>query len=165
MKLYFLRHGRAEERSERQTDYERRLTTEGIAEMNRVAEGLALIIEELDLIYSSPLPRALETATIAAEALHVPPDRLVVTDKLASGVPGLKELQSLLEHAPASHRVMLVGHEPDFSSLVMRLTGATIEMKKAGIAFVEVNNLEPNSGILRWLIAPRQLQLLSRHST
>jgi phosphohistidine phosphatase len=165
MKLYFLRHGKAEERTAGASDYERRLTSEGIEEMKQVAQGILALVDEVDLILSSPLPRALETARIAAAALAVPSDKLIVSDKLAAGAFGLGSLQSLVEHAPADQRIMLVGHEPDFSTVVMRLTGANIDMKKAGLACIEVPRIGPDNGVLRWLLTPRQLQLVGRTST
>jgi phosphohistidine phosphatase len=165
MKLYFFRHGKAEERSEGGSDYERRLTAEGIEETKQVAQGIVALVDTIDLILSSPLPRALETARIAAAALAVPPDKLVVSDRLAAGAFGLGNLQTLLEHAAANQRVMLVGHEPDFSTVVMRLTGANVEMKKAGLAFVEAPHVGQDSGLLRWLLTPRQLQIVGRNST
>ena len=147
MRLYLLRHGAAEERREGMGDYDRRLTIPGIAEMERVAIGLKMLVGEIDLILSSPLPRALETARIAATALGVASERLVVSDHLSAGRFDKKSLQSLSHSLAAGHRVMAVGHEPDLSGLVRELTGATIEMKKAGLAFIETYGAENDSGI------------------
>ena len=162
MRLFFLRHGKAEEHSASLRDYDRRLTGEGIEEMKRAASGLATIVDGMDIVVSSPLPRALETARIAATALKLPEDRLVVSDKLASGAFGIGELQAILAKTPVDRRVLLVGHEPDFSIVVRRLTGAAIEMKKAGLALVECDRPEPDSGVLCWLLTSRHLQSLAR---
>jgi phosphohistidine phosphatase len=161
MRLYFLRHGSAEDRREGLRDYDRRLTTEGIAEMQRVAVGLARAVPEVDLIVTSPLPRALETARIAEAALRVKDGPLVVSEKLSSGAFGIAEVQELVRSLPSSHRVILVGHEPDFSSTVRDLTGAIIDMKKAGVALVETNRVERGAGVLRWLLTPRHLELMA----
>lgn len=162
MKLYFLRHGAAEDRSHDSSDFARRLTPAGTDEMKRVAEGLAALIEEVDFIISSPLPRALETAAIAAPALRLTAKDVRVADELRAGAFGLAELVGLLRPLSADSRVMLVGHEPDFSSVVMELTGGSIEMKKAGLAFVDVSRLERGGGVLRWLLTARHLQLAAR---
>jgi len=162
MKLYFLRHGSAEERHEGRRDFDRRLTAEGIAEMKRVAKGLADLEVAVDLIITSPLPRALETAKIAQAALKAPAESLVVSDRVAAGAFEFEELQELVRGLPEDHRVMLVGHEPDFSGIVRDLTGATIELKKAGLALIEAYRIERGSGVLRWLVTPRLLQSAAR---
>lgn len=161
MKIYFLRHGAAEERRPGLRDFDRRLTEEGIAEMKRVALGLARLEIEVDHILTSPLPRALETAQIAGAALQAKTGVLVTSDELAAGAFGLGELQALVRKTPSAQRLLLVGHEPDFSEVVRDLTGASIEMKKAGLAFVETNRIEQDTGVLRWLLTPRQLQLIA----
>jgi phosphohistidine phosphatase len=158
MYLYFLRHGKAEERSDSSRDFDRKLTFEGIAEMKDVALGFARLVGSVDMIFSSPLPRASQTAEIVAEAISAPAGALRTDDRLASGALGLGELQSLLHGLPADCRVIVVGHEPDLSTVVGRLTGAAIELKKAGLAFVEVSAVEPDRGVLRWLLTARHLQ-------
>lgn len=160
MKLYFLRHGKAEEHSRSGRDADRCLTEEGIAEAKAEATGLAAFELQFDLILSSPYPRALETAEIVTRAVQKPDFSVTVTDELAAGSFGLGELQALIEkYAKGAHieRVLLVGHEPDFSTSVRHLTGANIELKKGGLAFVEVYRIEPNGGVLRWLLTPRHL--------
>jgi phosphohistidine phosphatase len=161
MKLYFLRHGYAGEASGTPQDYERRLTAEGVEEMRRVARGISRVVTKIDLIVSSPLPRALETAHIAAAALGIAAAKVVVSDSLASGASRIEELRDLTKGLPDDHRMMLVGHEPDFSSLVRDLTGAVIEMKKAGVACVDAHGAATGGGVLRWLLTPRHLQLIA----
>jgi phosphohistidine phosphatase len=164
MKLYFLRHGKAEDHSADNTDFSRKLTPEGIDEMKRMANGLANVVGRVDAIVSSPLPRALETAKIAGAAIHFHEDDIIVSKKVASGAFGAEELASLLRDRSDEDRVMFVGHEPDFSSMVRYLTGARIEMKKAGVAFVETYELESGGGVLRWLLTPRCLILAAGDS-
>jgi phosphohistidine phosphatase len=159
MKLYFLRHGKAEDRSEDLTDFSRRLTPEGAEEMERVARGLAKLVGGVDAILSSPLPRALKTAEIAGAGLGIDADKIVITEELASGAFELESLKRLLHGRADDERLLLVGHEPDFSSMVRYLTGARIEMKKAGVAFVETQHVVSGAGLLRWLLTPRCLVL------
>ncbi len=158
MLLYLLRHGKAAERTERQPDAERRLTPEGIQEMHEVAAGIHALSLQPDVIASSPLPRALETAQIVAAALEYPQDAIQIDPRLASGEFGLGALQDLLDDLEVSHSLMVAGHEPDLSETVRRLCGAVVEMKKGGLACVEFTRPEPMSGILRWLLTPRQLR-------
>jgi len=161
MKLYFLRHGKAEDRSADGTDFSRKLTTEGIEEMREVARGLAKLVGGVDRVLSSPLPRALETAKIAAAALQIEEDKVEISKDLASGSFGPQGLGRLLKGHSPNDRVLLVGHEPDFSSIVGYLTGARVEMKKAGCAYIETYEIEREGGVLRWLLTPRCLVLAS----
>ena len=159
MKLYFLRHGAAEERRVGSGDFDRRLTESGIEEVKQIAAGLARLLGDIDAAVSSPLPRALETATIIVGQLHTEQSPLQVSDLLAAGNFGFRELEEILRGAPSGCRILFVGHEPDLSNLVRELTGASIEMKKVGLAYVEVYKLERGGGVLRWLLTPRHLIL------
>lgn len=160
MRLYFLRHGEAEDRSESGRDYDRKLTNAGIEQVKRVAIGIAALIPEATAIFTSPLPRAHKTAEIAAEAIGFASDQLYVSQHLASGRFDLDALAEIVAIEPRDARIILVGHEPDFSQTVRALTGATIEMRKAGLAFVDCSSAEYGSGVLRWLLTPKQLELV-----
>ena len=155
MRLYFLRHGIAEERAPGKPDAARKLTDEGIAEMERVGQGLHALGLEFDAILTSPLVRARETAEIAAAALQAA-DRLKEEPTLASGA-GFDDLQEALAEQPERARVLLVGHEPDFSGFVEALTGGRVRIKKASIAFVDAHRVEPGMGELRWLLEAEHL--------
>jgi hypothetical protein len=69
MRLYFLRHGAADWPTWNKPDDERPLTKAGGKELHKVGEFLARLKANPDLILTSPLPRAAETADIAAEHL------------------------------------------------------------------------------------------------
>ena len=155
MHLYFLRHGIAEDRQPGCSDAERRLTPEGIEEMERVGEGLRALDLRLDAILTSPLVRARETAEIAAKALHMR-DRLHEEPPLASGAR-FGDLHQALADAPEKARVMLVGHEPDLSGFVEVLTEGRVRMEKASLVYVKVRAVEPGMGELRWLLEAGQL--------
>jgi phosphohistidine phosphatase len=101
-----------------------------------------------DLVVSSPLPRALQTAEIAAEQLKT---ELRQDEALEPGF-GISELGAVLKRHPA--KVMLVGHEPDFSSVISALTGAFIKLSKAGVALIDID-LETQKGRLLWLFPPK----------
>ena len=157
MEIYFLRHGKAEEWRPRLPDAQRRLTPEGIAGVQAEAAGLAALHVRPDVIFSSPYPRALETAKIVAPALGQPETGVVIEPLLASGDFRLEVLQTLVDRSPTPVSVMLVGHEPDLSTVIRELCGAVVEMKKGGLALVEARRLEPGQGVLRWLLTPRHL--------
>ena len=158
MILYFLRHGLAGSRAEwKGDDALRPLTKEGMKNMVRQAETLADLGLKLDLIITSPLARAFQTADIVADRLKMG-EKLVQDDRLAPGF-GSDDLEKvLLDHAETQN-VLLVGHEPDFSLTISTLVGGRVLLKKGGLARVDITNTEPLQGELLWLLPPK---LMSR---
>jgi phosphohistidine phosphatase len=163
MELYFLRHGKAVDPGSigAGDDFSRPLTGPGFDEMEAEAEAFERLKLKLDLILSSPLVRAKQTAEIVAKRLGLK-KRLIVAEPLASGCD-LERLRHLLAQHSGSERILLVGHEPDFSSMVGELIGggaASVEIKKASLAALKTNrSVRPGSGTLRWLLPPRVLRL------
>jgi phosphohistidine phosphatase len=149
MDLYFLRHGEADWPDWQKSDDERPLTKRGKKEMHEVAKFLKRVKARPDLIVTSPLPRASQTAEIAAEHLKVK----CCKDKLLAPGFGRQELERVLKKYP-EESVMVVGHEPDFSQTISQLTGASIKFSKAGIALVELDRSWQN-GRLLWLFPPK----------
>jgi phosphohistidine phosphatase len=149
MELYFLRHGEADWPNWKKDDDERPLTKRGKKEMREVAAFLKRVKARPDLIVTSPLPRASQTAEIAAERLKIKSRE----DKLLS--PGFRrdDLERLLKKYPEKS-LMIVGHEPDFTETISELTGGSLKLSKAGIVLVELNHSWRN-GRLLWLIPPK----------
>lgn len=149
MLIYFLRHGEADWPDWKKSDDERPLTEKGKKEMHEVGAFLANLSVKPDVVLTSPLPRASQTAQIAARYI----DAKCVEDELLAPGFGRSELKKLLKkHGGES--VMLVGHEPDFSKTVGKLTGARIKLSKAGIALVEIG-ADLSCGRLLWLFPPK----------
>jgi len=149
MQLYFLRHGEADWPGWTKPDDERPLTDFGKKEVRQVAKFLNRLKVKPDVIVSSPLPRALQTAEAAAEQLKT---KLRQDEALEPGF-GISELSTVLTRHP-SKVLMLVGHEPDFSSVISALTGGFIKMSKAGVALVGIDP-ETKKGRLLWLFPPK----------
>src|SRR5215475_12113403 len=145
MKLYFLRHGEADWPNWKKPDDERPLTKRGKREMREVAKFLDRLKVRPDLIVTSPLPRALQTAEIAAEQLKA---KVRQDEALEPGF-GISELRTVLKRH-RSKVSMLVGHEPDFSSVISALTGAFVKLSKAGVALIDIDP-ETEKGRLLWL--------------
>ena len=141
--LWLLRHGDAEDGS---PDAERRLTRKGRDQSKAAGRALAAIGVKLDACLSSPKVRAAETARLACDALGVEPE---LEPKLAGGPFDAEALAAGL-----GDDVLLVGHDPDFSSAVHALTGAQVRMKKGGLAGIE-------SGELRVLLRPDELKRIA----
>ena len=149
MLLYFLRHGEADWPDWKKPDDERPLTKYGKNEMRQVAAFLKRVKAKPDLIVTSPLPRAFQTAEIAAESLKIK----CREDKLLAPGFDRADLERLLKKYP-EESLMIVGHEPDFSEIISGLTGASLKFSKAGIALVDLNR-SWRSGRLLWLVPPK----------
>ena len=139
-----MRHAQAEDGS---PDAERRLTREGEEQARAAGVALARLGVELDGCASSPKLRARDTARLVCEALGIEP---VEDERLAEGPFDPNELASEL-----GERVLLVGHDPDFSMALHRMTGAQARLPKAGIAGID-------RGELKVLLRPQELEALAR---
>jgi phosphohistidine phosphatase len=153
IRLYFLRHGLADRSAWSGDDFLRPLTARGKQQLARTAEIIAALDLGIEMIFSSPLTRAYQTAEIIAEALTMR-DQLVTDERLAPGFgpPALRML--LQEHAGVAN-VMLVGHEPDFSQTIGTLIGGgRVVCKKGSLARVDLPEGDSLAGELVWLAPP-----------
>jgi phosphohistidine phosphatase len=150
--LFFLRHGLADWPNWRGSDDDRPLTDEGRKEIHRVASFLAALAVRPQKIFTSPLPRAAQTADIAAEHLRAP---IETARGLANGFD-VDKLKKLLRDDKIDS-IMLVGHEPDFSRVIEKLTGGDVKLKKTGVARLELDRNKMTAR-LRWLLTPALCQ-------
>ena len=153
LQLYLLRHADAgDPMAWPGDDAERPLSAKGKRQARRLGSMLADIGWKPDLILTSPKVRAAQTARLVGRAVDVEP-----TDetRLASAFE-LGDVGSMLAGHPEARRVVLVGHDPDFSSVASTLTGAAIELRKGAIARIDLTDSAPaaGNGALRWLIPP-----------
>jgi len=157
MLLYFLRHAEAED-SGPSGDYSRRLTENGRQRSREAGAALAALGVHLDLILTSPLVRAEQTATLVGEALRVD----VAPERLLGGNFDLPSLAEIVAQHETTRDLLLVGHEPDFSYVVGQLIGvASVEMKKGALACVQTQGVARGSGTLKWLLTGRHMALMS----
>jgi phosphohistidine phosphatase len=151
MLLYLLRHAEAEPC--RTDDFSRRLTEKGRDQARRVGEFLEARKIIPDLILSSPVLRAKETAEIVTNKLAGAD--LSMVPWLACGMFPETALHELAAYQQFES-VMLVGHEPDFSSLIATLIGlessATINVSKASLTAIDLTRFTPRSGVLRFFL-------------
>jgi phosphohistidine phosphatase len=158
VQLYFLRHGVAFDPDEWTGDSDglRPLTEAGMAAMQREAETLRSLDIRLDKLIASPLVRAVQTAQIVAQALHLDVEQ---NDLLRPGFD-LKALDVLLNRYGSAGRIMVVGHESDFSQTIGQLIGGgSVVMKKGGLARVDLTNRNSLRGELVWLLTPALLKV------
>jgi phosphohistidine phosphatase len=128
--IYLLRHGEAEEGHG--DDAARRLTPKGERQSRAAGKALAAMEAGIDACLTSPKVRSADTARLACEALGLEPE---TANELRGGP------FDSLTLAAGRGDVLLVGHEPDFSSEVARLTGARVKLRKGGLAIVDGSTL------------------------
>jgi phosphohistidine phosphatase len=148
MKLYFLRHGKADWPNWDKPDDHRPLTDDGKKQLAAVAKMLARL-EIAPVILTSPLPRASQTAEIAGKYLR---QKIRVEPLLRPGFDAGKLKKILKDFSGDS--LMVVGHEPDFTRTIFQLTGGETKLSKAGVARVDFDILSMK-GELRWLVPPK----------
>lgn len=156
LELYLLRHADAgDPMTWLGDDAERPLSSKGRRQAKRLGGLLAGIKLRPDVILTSPKLRAADTAKIVGKAVSVKPKK---DDRLGASIE-LGDLAGLLAGNQEARRVLLVGHDPDFSTLASSLTGAAIELKKGAIARIDVGDAGPRAGggALRWLVPPSLL--------
>jgi phosphohistidine phosphatase len=134
--LWLLRHGDAEPHGTR-PDPERRLTERGAEQARNAGIVLASLGLDFAVTLTSPKVRAAETARLAAAAWGAEPENY---EPLASGFGGRDALDALAAYADGADggRLLVVGHEPDFSTTVAELTGGRVDFKKGGVAAVRI---------------------------
>jgi phosphohistidine phosphatase len=160
VRLYLVRHAIAEVRGpDWPDDTQRPLTRQGRQRMRRAARGLRDLGVELDVILTSPLVRARQTADILVRRL-TPKPVLVETSSLAPGQPHSAVLRALEPYRRA-RAVALVGHEPDLGMLAAFLLGAPqpLVFGKGGVCCCECPKLPPDGDVrLLWHATPRMLR-------
>jgi phosphohistidine phosphatase len=128
--IYLLRHGDAEDGDA--DDTARRLTAKGERQARAAGAALAALGAKFDACLTSPKLRAADTARLACEPLDLEPE---IAEELRGGP------FDSLSLAAGRGDVLLVGHEPDFSGEVGRLTGARVKLRKGGLAIVDGSTL------------------------
>jgi len=169
MELYILRHGEAGKRlSSKTKDFNRRLTATGEKEVKAIAITIKNLKIKFELIITSPLQRANQTASIVAKTLN--------KGRKVEGWDELKpegnrqELYHKLSQFNQASTVLIVGHEPYLSGMIGELIrndgveeehvkndigSGQIVLKKAGLAKIRITSLTPKmQGELRWLLTP-----------
>ena len=163
MKLLMIRHAKAMDREvwqkQSKNDEERPLTDEGIEEFTKVAKNLPMIVDHLDLIYTSPAKRTLQTANLVQK--FFPDTKVSETQTLLQGTPW-KDVQVFLTKQEWNKEqiIAIVGHENHLSNILGNLIGCaneqSIRFKKGGAALVDLGLMEAKvSGKLIWFLGPK----------
>ena len=168
MELYIIRHAIAQPLGQKNdfTDEKRALTSEGRAAMREAAKGLRKLGVMFDLVLTSPLTRAIETAEIVASALGLSKKEIEQTASLSPGA-AVRELFAEIKRHNGAEAIALVGHQPDLGEIISVIvqgnTSLAVQLKKGSVCSIKVTETVPTlRGELLWLITPRQLRLLAK---
>lgn len=160
-----MRHGIAVPRSSTaiRSDHGRRLTQKGAKKIRRAAKGLGHLKISFDLILTSPLPRARQTAQIVAEAFDLEEKLEQMSELRPEGTP--QALLAGLTPYRKLKRILLVGHQPLLGKAASFLLAdgkeIRINLKKGGVCLIELEELRAGGpALLHWLLNPGQLRLL-----
>ncbi len=156
MRLYILRH--AEAVAEAESDHERVLTTKGQRQGRLVGRFLDRCSWRPDVVLSSPVVRARQTAQLVARSLGT--GRPVIEPWLACGMVPESAYAGLGAYGGLSS-VLLVGHEPDLGVFLSSLLGqpgpSRVRVRKASLAVLDLVALRPGGGILQAFVPAKAM--------
>ncbi len=161
MILYFLRHASAGEPvSNTKKDEKRALDETGIEQCGYVGRALAALDAQVDIIISSPLKRAAQTASLVGNEMGHE-GKLQLEDALRPTAT-FADFRKMLDKYAKHDAIMVVGHNPSLSEFLGRAISeggceAAIDLKKGAVARAEVNR---NAGSLTWCLTPKILRTL-----
>jgi len=165
MELVFLRHGPTVDREDwKGDDADRPLTADGVDRTKEVIRGLKALKVKPDVIFSSSLLRARETAEIAKKGL-ITDAKVVPAEELVPDASPDRLIARLSDLADKPV-VLCVGHEPHFSATISTMvsgkTAASVEMKKAGACCIRFTGIpKAGAGTLLWLVPPKFLRVIA----
>ncbi|MFY9559223.1 MAG: histidine phosphatase family protein [Terriglobales bacterium] len=159
MFIYFLRHASAgQPLSNSKKDERRGLDKDGIEQCGYIGRALAALGVQVDVIVSSPLKRATQTAALVGNEMGHE-GKLVLENGLRPEA-SFPDFQKMLAKYARQDSILLVGHNPNLREFLGRVISnsgceATVELKKGAVAKVETRR---SWGSLSWCITPRILR-------
>ena len=161
MIIYFLRHASAgKSLDDPRKDARRPLDEEGSLQARYMGRMLAALDVQVDQIVSSPLKRALQTASLAANELaYEAPIRI---DEALLPESSFDQFRAMIARLKKFDTIVIVGHNPNFTEFLSKTIStssgaAQIEFKKGAVAKVEMRG---RSGALEWLVTPKVARVL-----
>lgn len=166
MILYFLRHASAgESLSDPKKDKKRPLDETGVKQSHSVGRALAALEVQPELIISSPLTRAMQTASLVANELGF--ETKIQIEPALTPEASYSDFVDMLRRIASVESAILVGHNPNLSDFLGKTIGgrsspADIDLKKASVARVEMRR---SGGRLTWYFTPKMLAALQGFAT
>ena len=163
MELFILRHGEAGQRSSQASDRTRPLTTAGKTEVLEIAKALKIIGLKFDVIVTSPLKRAYDTAMIVSDIFKIG-NRVQTWNELAP--EGKRtEVYRKISELREDYAVLIVGHQPLLGEIIndmihkQKSSPCNLLLKKGGLVRIRLlSKSNVPRGELRWVLSPRILR-------
>lgn len=166
MIIYFLRHASAGTHMANPKKDERRgLDQDGIEQCGSMGRALAALEAQVDVIISSPLKRATQTASLVGNEMGHE-GKLQIEDALRPGAT-FADFRKMVAKYAQQDAIMVVGHNPNLSEFLGRIisdggTHAAVELKKGAVAKVDINR---NTAMLQWCLTPKLVRTLYATAT
>ncbi len=164
MDIYLLRHASAGHYNPAGNDDKRPIDKTGEQQSHDVGRALAALELELDVIISSPLTRAMQTAEIAASELGHK-DKIVIDGALRPEA-SYEEFEDLLARYEKKKAILVVGHNPSMTDFLDRMLAGDsaefIDFKKGAVAKVEKDGRQP--AVLKWFLTPKVVRAIQQAS-
>ena len=161
MIIYFLRHASAGEHlANPKKDEKRALDKEGIEQCGYVGRALAALEAQVDVMVSSPLKRATQTASLVGNEMGYEGKLQIETGLRPEGT--FSDFRKLVEKYARQEAIMVVGHNPNLSQFLGAIISdsgceASVELKKGAVAKVEMRR---STGTLQWCLTPKLVRSL-----
>jgi phosphohistidine phosphatase len=161
MIIYFLRHASAGEHlANPKKDEKRALDKEGIEQCGYVGRALAALEAQVDVIVSSPLKRATQTASLVGNEMGYEGKLQIDTGLRPEAT--FSDFRKLVEKYARQEAIMVVGHNPNLSQFLGAIISdsgceASVELKKGAVAKVEMRR---STGTLQWCQTPKLVRAL-----
>ena len=161
MIIYFLRHASAGENlANPRKDEKRALDKEGIEQCGYVGRALAALEAQVDVMVSSPLKRATQTASLVGNEMGYEGKLQIETGLRPEAT--FSDFRKLVEKYARQEAIMVVGHNPNLSQFLGAIISdsgceASVELKKGAVAKVEMRR---STGTLQWCLTPKLVRAL-----
>ena len=161
MIIYFLRHASAGEHlANPKKDEKRALDKEGIEQCGYVGRALAALEAQVDVMVSSPLKRATQTASLVGNEMGYEGKLQIETGLRPEAT--FSDFRKLVEKYARQEAIMVVGHNPNLSQFLGAIISdsgceASVELKKGAVAKVEMRR---STGTLQWCLTPKLVRAL-----
>ena len=161
MEIYLMQHGSA---LPKEQDPEEGLSPDGKESIHASGKALKKMGIFFDVILSSPKKRSKQTASIVAEEVGFPPDKIIQTEKVKALTPPEETLAIVAEYS-GNRKILIAGHLPSVAEVASLLltegSKVTIEFERGGCCRIDVEDLSTHAGHLKWHLTPEQLALLA----
>ena len=120
-KLFLIRHGESAGTAPGKTDFDRKLTAKGMAEISALGLKISTLLDSEFVIVSSSAIRTRQTAKLLSENLSVD---IHFLQQLYNGTA--EDYKEVIGEFTRAKTLVLIGHNPAISELAFQLSGTQI---------------------------------------